>query len=741
MRMRTAAIAALILGTLAIHGDAQQTAPRKFAPRYERSVQPGGPGANRLALDEWAVKVGQPFTMRAMPRADDASGPGYVAWGGLNDLRLFDAANREVPYLLIDQKPPSYRWTTGEILPLVETKTTSGFEVILAQPMRVDRLYVDGLPQRFLKRATLEGSGDREHWTALALQATLFDLPDDQLRQLNIAFPASELRYLRLTWDDRNSQKLPPPSAVRVRGAVAGTPPEPLRITLDIEKRPSEPGSSRYRLKLPAARMPITDIEVGARDANILRHARVSQTIFVNDQLVPRPLGESTLRRASRAEDEASAENLRLQINEPPATMQLDLTIEDGSNAPLDVTGVTALLAPLPWVYFESPDGAPLLARIGDPKALRPNYDIEANRQNVDRVTTVAASWGAPQASTLLNVESPTTSTSTGAAENAVPGSSESLVGASIDLSEFRYMRDVPASRAGVAALTLDAAVLAHSSRLTDLRLVDRDNRQHAYVLESLEEPLTLDLAGSGGGSSAAGANANANAVAGALKPAAAPDWLADQLKNAPAGNRTIYQLHLPYKNLPAAKIALTTGTRVFVRTVSAFVRQEPQDARDFNRARRITTTPWSHADPNEPAPPFTFMLDPVDADELLLVVDEGDNAPLPIASATMVLPAHRIRFLRTERDANDALTLYYGDPTISPPRYDLALLQPYLLEAPASEIAPGPEKPRETATPSTAHLPAWGFWAVLVGAVLVLLGLIVRLLRAESAPETPTAG
>jgi hypothetical protein len=705
-------------------GVAQQasTASHRYAPKFERAVQPGGPGPNRLAIDDWMVEHGQPFTVQASGTVGDETVPHQIALGGLRDLRLFDASNREVPYLLVPPEPAAYRWSMGQMLPLVETKTTSGFEVMLPRPLVIDRLRLGGLPPRFLKRATLEGSGDREHWTALAPQATVFDLPDDQLQQLVIAFPASELRYLRLTWDDRNSGKLPLPQTVGVREAMASPPAEPLRVALEIEKRPSEPGKSRYRVKLPALYMPITHIEVDAREANILRRGRVIESYLSADRLEPRELGASTLRRASRAEDEATAANLRVPLNQAPLTWQMDLTIEDGSNPPLDLTGVFAVLAPLPWIYFESPDGAPLTARLGDRKAAAPSYDLEANRANASKIATVTASLGAPSASPL---ESAST-----AVEEAVPGSSASLVGAPIDISEFRYMRDVPAAAgavpsagagasAGVTALSLDAAVLAHS-RLIDLRLVDRDNRQHAYVLESRDEPLTIDLGHP-------------------LKPGTAPEWLADQLKNAPSGNRTIYRLQLPYEHLPSAKVTLTTGTRVFTRQISAFAEEEMTFSRDRAGARRLFSMAWSHADPNEPAPPLDFTIDPLDTRELVLMVDEGDNAPLPIASATMLLPTYRIRFLRT--DAQQPLTLYYGDATLSAPRYDLALLKPYMLDAPASELTPGAERERTTASMTTAHIPFWAFWGVLIAAVLILLALIVRLLRAESAAETPSAG
>jgi Protein of unknown function (DUF3999) len=696
MKRPVVALVASMIALLALRGDAQQDASSR--PRYERPVQPGGRGGNRLTIDWWAVAVGQPFAVVSAGGAETDRARAVVAAGGLGDLRLFDAANRAVPYLLVPPAQPVPTWISGDMLPLVATKKTSGFEVALARPMLVDRIRLDGLPARFLKRATLEGSGDRERWTALAPQATVFDLPDDQLKQLVIAFPPGEMRYLRVTWDDRSSARLPLPQSVAIRQATTMPAPEPLQVPLEVEKRPSEPGRSRYRVTFPAAHMPVTDLEVIANDKNILRQARVTEPQLSGDQLLPRQLGASTLRRASREEDDAVAADLRIPVA-VPSSSRVDLTIEDGSNPSLELTGVTALLAPLPWIYFESPDGAPLTARLGDRKASAPAYDLEAMRPNLPKIKTVDAAWGPIPSS------EPSTSSSP-----ALESEDTHTPGAPLDVSEFRYSRDVPASPKGLTTLTLDAAALAHS-QLTDIRLVDRDGRQRAYILETRDEPLTIALGDK-------------------LKPGQAPDWMHDHLTNAPSGNRTIYRLSVPYEAMPASKLVLTTGTRVFSRQVAAFVKWEPEGGRDRPGARRVASATWAHAEPEEPPPHLTFELPAMQTADLVLLVDEGDNAPLPIESVRLLLPGYQIRFLRTD---TVPLTLFYGDPTVSAPRYDLALLTPYLVDAPAGEIAPGPERERTPAT-SAARLPSWGFWAILVAAVLVLLVLIVRLLRAETA-------
>jgi hypothetical protein len=84
-----------------------------------------------------------------------------------------------------------------------------------------------------------------------------------------------------------------------------------------------------------------------------------------------------------------------------------------------------------------------------------------------------------------------------------------------------------------------------------------------------------------------------------------------------------------------------------------------------------------------------------VDADELWLVVDEGDNAPLPLVHARLLLPSYRLRFFAP---AGGGLRLLYGRDDLEPPRYDLALLAPTLMGAAATEVTAGPTATSEAA-------------------------------------------
>src|SRR6185369_9412231 len=100
-------------------------------------------------------------------------------------------------------------WWSGRLQSITPTDDASGFELDLGQLERADRLRLSGLPGPFVKRARIEASGDRSRWVELAGETTVFDLPDDGLRRLEIGFEPTALRFVRLTWDDRSSARLP----------------------------------------------------------------------------------------------------------------------------------------------------------------------------------------------------------------------------------------------------------------------------------------------------------------------------------------------------------------------------------------------------------------------------------------------------------------------------------------------------------------------------------------------------
>jgi hypothetical protein len=623
----------------------------------------------------------------------------------LTDLRLVADGGRPVPYLLIHSSSPEREWIGGSLLNVAATKKSSGFEVDLGAPSAVDMIRVEGLPVPHLKRLTLEGSGDRERWTMLVAEGTLFDLPDEQLRQNTLGFTPGPYRYFRVTWNDANSGRVPNPSAVAARRVSIAPPPPAATLTASIERRPSEPGISRYRVKLPGTRLPIVslDLDVGSGVAggHVYRRAIVTESRFAGFEAAPVELGRAMLSRVIR--DGLTASALRVPIA-VPAEAEIELTIEDGANEPLDLKGVSVVLAELPWIYFEAPAGA-VRAQAGDRTLPKPQYDLEAVRSSVDLEKVPEAKWGGPSTMRITAVA--------GASSSVAPSA-----GAALDPAAFRFSRAVQFSpeavetAVGLFALPLDAHALAHTrgpaSRFADMRLLDGSSQQIPYLLERRNEPLSVDLA---------------------VGPA--PDSQAPELKQ-PAGSRqrSVYVVTLPYANLPSSTLVLETSARVFQRTVQIGVERQPDRSRREAYFDVRAAETWRHADEQTPARPLPLRVETMPETRLYLVVDEGDNAPLPITKARLLLPSFRLRFFHAD---GTGVRLLYGRQDLQPPQYDLALLAPRVMGATAREISAAPDTGANVNSAPAVHRSVTTiFWVALSLSVLVLLGLIVKLIRGQ---------
>jgi hypothetical protein len=284
--------------------------------------------------------------------------------------------------------------------------------------------------------------------------------------------------------------------------------------------------------------------------------------------------------------------------------------------------------------------------------------------------------------------------------------------GPEVPLDGFRYRRAIAPGPAQLVAVPLDAAVLAHSSyslagyglsgEFADLRVLDDQHRQVPYLVERLAEPQSVPVA-----------------LAPASGAAARPGV-------------TIYDLTLPVRGLAPSTLVLRTTARIFRREIRVEV-SRPADARHRDAwVETIASTSWRHDSPDAPAPGVAMTLSQFagDTSKVQLVVMEGDNAPLPISSAELLLPAYRVRFYRP---AGVPLTLVYGDPKLTAPEYDLALLGATVLGAAANEVGAGPEQDATPAGTSPVVPPA-AFWAVLALAALALGWLIVTLVRRNEA-------
>ena len=401
----------------------------------ERSVAPGGPGGNRLEVDVELL-------------AGTAN--------SLRDLRLLSAAGEEIPYLLLDQPTAERKWKDGKILSLRRTKSSSGFEVDLGEVVTVDRIRIEGLSAPFLKRVQIEAGGDRSRWTMLHEQATLFDLPDEGLKLLELDFEPGEYRYLRVVWSDRSSGRLSLPRRVGARLLEGSPPPPPLVAQLGFEKRASEPGRSRYRVVLPAPGLPIVGLELEVGNLVCVASGTGHRSAIVGQRNPA--FGARRRRRCDGLFTRISwLPHMEIPVSRSTET-EVEIEIDDGDNPPLELKTVTARFAPQPWIYFESPDGEPLTARYGARGLRAPSYDLVALREALGAEGLARGVHDASFGETRNLIV--TTISEEPAIVDAVGG------GAKIDLEGFRTRRAVEQGPMGLNALRLDPAVLAGAAPL-----------------------------------------------------------------------------------------------------------------------------------------------------------------------------------------------------------------------------------------------------------------------------------
>ncbi len=418
---------------------------------------------------------------------------------------------------------------------------------------------------------------------------------------------------------------------------------------------------------------------MGAVVANgeVFRAASVYAQRLEGGVIMPVLLGTSTLKRAQRFGGVAA--DLGVPISKAN-DVDLELVVDDGNNPPLALTGITARLAPLPWIWFETTAAGNVTASYGDARRTAPSYDIEASRSAITKSTPPLAKWG-----------SAARPTSTQTAETATIAS---FRGATVNRGDFRYSREVPASPAGVTRLALDADVLSRSREVADVRLVDAADRQVPYIVENVPGPLTIPL----------------------KLPARTAD-----------GATSRYALELPYETLPPlSRLVLTTSAKVFERSVSL---RAAGDARHGREPYTLGTETWRSTQPDLPPPPLTFELASNDNKQLELTVSEGDNAPLPVTSATLEMPSIALRFY----SSGGPLTLLYGNAQAASPQYDMALLAPRVLGEPARDLSLAAVT---TAKPESAPADVKIFWVALGLATVGLLVVLARLIgtRANAA-------
>ena len=645
----------------------------------------------------------------------------------LSDLRLFDAAGAEVPFLVDGGWQPERR------LDLERTFTP---ELGAVERSRTDR---DTGPSRFRESYTLEIPSDLPRdapWELEVVTArprfvkqvevtapgpvaadgerigegSVFRLTDPARERTAVPLLAFNATRLTVVLEGEDGAYLEPVFRLRTGHSVTGR--ERAAVPLTVSARREEGGRTVVDLERPRGLVP-----------DALRIATTtaawSRPIEVWDEgpgSAGSALGRATLFRVQAL---TAVEDLEVPLA-PARGDRLRVVLGDGDSPPLADLAFSAVVR-RPALLFTLPEaagaggagpgtagaggtGGPAVATLlfGGARAFRPSYDLA----NLPPALTRRATGTAAEVAERLYDPAQVAEARLGPiAANPDFDPAPALAfahhpGAELDARLYRFRRPLAArpSPEGLVRLRLAPEDLAQARPdLADLRIADGAGRQWAYLLErdAAEErqPVTIDGPESEDGTSR-------------------------------------YRLDLATSPATVVQIVLET------------------DAPYFDRAFTLTGTApngGGHGGGEVPLArgrlvrragdprPVAFAFAPVRLESLELVVEDGDDAPLEFSSGAATLPLPEVYFAAPAGD----YALLLGDPEAGPPRYELARVRGVVLAVAADDAEAGPldENPafsRRARLATAPGLQSVLLWVALGLAVVVLAGLTLRLARRE---------
>src|ERR1700722_19115306 len=163
----------------------------------------------------------------------------------LEDLRLYDQAGNEVPYLI---ERPAQVAKAAQAVKALQVSLNANTTVItvetgLAQPF--DGITLETPAMSFIKAVRVESSEDGNRWQTLAQGQPIFRQPDGA-SHLQISLPPTSSKWLRLTMDDGRSPPVPFTGALVHLAMGKPTPGELISAT--ITERDENPGETRLAL-------------------------------------------------------------------------------------------------------------------------------------------------------------------------------------------------------------------------------------------------------------------------------------------------------------------------------------------------------------------------------------------------------------------------------------------------------------------------------------------------------------
>lgn len=680
----TVVASSLVLAVATVAADPPEL--RTLFPRQASIYVEGGP-SSRLEL---------PPEVLAACRAD------------LSDLRIFDADEREVPFLvdsgrLTDSELEVTQTVAAELVAVRQRHSDpetgpslweETYELTLPEESSVTELWdlvVTAAQPEFVRRLDVAVFGDDGSETQIVREGSLFRLVDPLRERTRLTLPSlaagrlvvtlvgEDGGYLEPVFRFENSRSIPPRHRVSV----------PL---VELDRRQID---RRTIVELRRPRGLVPDVLVVTTSTAVF-----NRTVEVWDEgpgATDQMLARDDLYRLTAL---TAVEDVDLPVATPRGD-RLRVIINDGDSPPLEELSFHAVVRGPALVFgLESPDddGPAGTLRFGGGRAFRPQYDVAELV-----VTHLPVSGEAAEVAERLYDPALLGRASLGPlVDNPNFDASPALAfamrpGAELDSRLFSHRRRLSAkpSSEGLSRLTLRPQDLAQArDDLADLRVVDTDSRQWAYLLEenAVSDTAVLDFSGP-----------------------------------ISKEGRSTFTFHLPTRPLNLDQIVVDTPIPFFDRSfeLTASLDEKSRDEVTLATGRLVRRV----GDPR----PVIITFPPTRAYSVAVEIVDGDDSPLELERISARFPLPQLFFAAPAGDYD----LLLGNPEAEHPRYELnrvrqVVLAVESLPVDAAELASNPDyRPGARLATQKGALQVL-LWVAVTSVVIFLTVLTLRLARQE---------
>lgn len=298
----------------------------------------------------------------------------------LADLRLFDSANREIPYAILIRKDvnvkreiPTRLFNSSQAGP-----ANSEVSVDLGEsPGEHNEIEIATDGSNFRRLVEIQGSNSGSDWRTLTSEGVLFSFTSQNsvAESKRITYPPSRYRYLRVRVqrDQLTDEKAPNISSVKVMMAVHE---QGLLSSWEV------PVPDYQLLRNQGAHASVWTIDLGGRGACDRLILEVDDSSFSRPfqvEAIDDPQNPTLLATGELTRHVGDAHKpLEIVFNQEENVRKLRLQITDYSNPTLTISAITASAPARQLVYeLKEPPSQSLRLFFGNPNASAPHYDFE----------------------------------------------------------------------------------------------------------------------------------------------------------------------------------------------------------------------------------------------------------------------------------------------------------------------------------------------------------------------------